>query len=143
MLWKSLITALPLVAGGLIYAAFRVEHLLMFQWFTAIGLGGSVLNLREFVGAYRHRLPDALVFCVPNGMWLLSYCLALSLLWRDRPRSKAMAWIIALYALATSSEFLQFAGILPGTFDWGDIAAYSGGALLGCLPLILRRSSHA
>jgi hypothetical protein len=62
---------------------FRAEHLLMFQWFTSLGLGGAVLRFRQLAGAYRPGLPNMLVFCAPNGMWLLSYCLALSALARS------------------------------------------------------------
>jgi len=143
MPWKPLVVTLPVLAGGLIYVAFRSEHLLMFQWFTAIGLAEPVFRFRKFAGVYRSWVPDTVVFSAPSGLWLLSYSLALSLIWPDRSRRNAVVWVALLYAIVTSSEFLQLAGILPGTFDWVDIAFCTGAALLGTFFLTSRRTCYA
>jgi hypothetical protein len=138
----ALLAVLPVFIGGLTYAMFRSSHLAMFGWFDAFGLRPTVLYLREIGSPYRSRLPDLFLFSLPNGLWLLSYCLLLCLVWRDGARRVGMAWVGTLYALAIGSECLQFAGLLRGTFDWTDVAAYTASGMAGVLLLNSERSCH-
>lgn len=115
----------------------------MFQWFSAIGLAEAVFRFREFAGAYRSGVPDVVVFSAPSGLWLLSYCFGLSLIWPHRSRRSGLAWVALLYAVVTSGEFLQLARVLPGTFDWTDVALCTAAALLGSFFLTCRRTCHA
>jgi hypothetical protein len=131
MIFRAWLASLLLISGGVIYLAFRPEYLVMFQWVAFFGLGDAVLWLREFAAPYRSRVPSLLVFAAPNGMWLLSYCLFLSLIWSDRSTTgHFVAWMLLLYGSAVSSELLQLLGVLPGTFDWADVGFYTAAILV-------------
>jgi hypothetical protein len=142
MFAKLVMATLPLALGGLTYVAFRTDSLLMFQWFAAIGLGAPVWHFREAAAAFRPPGADVLLFSAPNGLWLLSYCMIQSLIWRDRPRTGGLLWVCILYVVAVGSEIFQLLGLLSGRFDIRDLAAYTVAALLGVLLLTSGRTRH-
>jgi len=111
----------------------------MFRWFDAVALNPTVLYLRDIGSGYRSRLPDLILFSLPNGLWLLSYSLLLCFVWRDGARRVGIVWVCTLYALAIGSECLQFAGLLRGTFDWADVAAYTASGMVGAILLNSKR----
>ena len=121
------------VLGGLLDVAFRPTSLVMFQWCDRLRLTPSVHQLRLLASTVRPRLAPVVIFAVPNGLWLLSYCLVVSAIWGGRARRVAIGWMALLWALAVTSEFLQRWGWLRGTFDWQDVAAYSCAFVVGAL----------
>ena len=44
-----------------------------------------------------------------------------------------------LYDLGVGSEFGQLVNIVPGTFDWYDVAAYVGGYVLALIVLYWKK----
>lgn len=125
---KVLLSFLILTIGGLIYVGCRDKSLLMFNWFDQLGLSGAVDAFRVIIdsdGVYgwvKNSLPD--------GLWLFSYMYLVDAIWNGSKIVSSYIFIYSLPFLALLSEFLQYFGLLPGIFDWIDVASYSFAILL-------------
>lgn len=126
------------LAGGLIYLMFREEHLLMFDWFRAIGLSDFVLQLKNY-GRSFGSIPDWIRFSLPDGLWVLSYVLAMSALWNFDIKSH---WgkIGVIPVIAIISEYLQYFGVIGGGFDTRDLTFYCIATIIGFIYTILIKS---
>lgn len=117
----SCITAiLSIAVGGTIYLLFRATSLTLFVWSETMGSMDYVMELRHSIPV---RLPEWIVFSLPDGLWLYSYLLIVGVIW-DFNLRKAWPALSVLPAIAIVSEVLQINSIIPGTFDPGDIVAY-------------------
>lgn len=115
------IALLSLAAGSFLYLLFRSSDLLMFHWFSAFGLGAELSALRGYLSPLRPLLPDALLFSAPFALWTLSIAAMQALVWAEHRSSSATFWVLSGPAIAISSEVLQCAQVLPGTFDPVDL----------------------
>ncbi|MBP5365319.1 MAG: hypothetical protein J6Y82_05295 [Bacteroidales bacterium] len=118
-----LTSLLALSAGGMLYLLFRPRGLVLFRAVDRVGLTDTVDAMRRAASATD--LPEWVVYCLPNGLWSLAYVLIAAMLMRGRtlPARLAVAGIIPVVGLV--SELMQRVGLLRGTFDWGDVAAYA------------------
>jgi len=105
----SLHVLLPLIVGIFIYFLFRGVPFL--------GLH-SVLNISK-----NNILIVFLLFNLPDGLWLYAFLSVINQIWGES--KKGLFWLITVFILTISSEFLQRLHIIPGTFDWLDIITYS------------------
>ncbi len=62
---------------------------------------------------------------VPDGLWLYAFLSMLSLIWNRTFSLYLIIWCNAAILSSYLSEFAQMANLLPGTFDWKDIIAYT------------------
>ena len=99
----------------MIYVAFRTESLAMFTWFRTLHLNGLVERVRNMASGVQ--LPYFVKYCLPNGLWIASYILATDAL----VEKNRLLWALTLPGIAILFEFLQIWGIIPGTFDLGDL----------------------
>ncbi|WP_374035781.1 hypothetical protein ACES2I_08850 [Bdellovibrio bacteriovorus] len=129
-----LVAITSLMIGSYIYIAYRPTDLLMFHFFDSLGLTIRIQEVRSFGSTYRGFIPNWVIFCAPNGLWMLSYMALSALVWNRQMSLAAFGWGIVLLAGSILSEFLQLFKLLPGTFDVHDLVAYTVGAYLGsCL----------
>lgn len=115
---------LPFGVGGLIYVLFRAQHLLMFQWFEAMGLGATVQAARAFAAPHAHQLPGWVLYSLPDGAWVYAATAANALIWRDAPGLSRTFWVWACASIAIGGEIAQLSGAVPGVFDPIDLLAY-------------------
>lgn len=134
---KLLFAFILLFAGGIIYVAFRTESLAMFSWFRALHLGEVVERVRD--ASTDTNLPYFVKYCLPNGLWIASYIFATDALVED----KKLLWALALPGIAIICEFLQLLGIIPGTFDFGDLLCLIVPSLLYIIYYVVRYEKHA
>jgi len=121
----------PLATGSLIYVLWRRESLLVFTWLRAVGCGSLVLGARALLAPWRTHLPQFLLFSLPDAFWVYAFTSAIRLIWAGQRRSiNTIFWVAVPSALALGSEMGQFLRIVPGTFDWSDVVAYSLAGLL-------------
>lgn len=119
---KVILSFAILIIGGLIYVGFRDKSLLMFSWFEQLGVSGEVDAFRGLVnseGVYgwvKNSLPD--------GLWLFAYMFLVDAIWNGSKSISSYIFIFSLPFFALLSEFLQYFGMLPGVFDWIDVASY-------------------
>ncbi len=119
---KVMLSLVILLLGGLIYVIFRDKSLLMFDWFKTIGISNEVDGLRRLFqgeGIY-----GWVKYSLPDGLWIFSYMFIVDAIW-DRERNVvSMIFLWGLPIVAILSECLQYLGLLPGVFDWMDMASY-------------------
>ena len=125
---KGVLSFASLIIGGLIYVGFRDKSLLMFKWFDELGISSEVdvfrglLNYEGVYGWIKYSLPD--------GLWLFAYMFLVDVIWNGSRAISSYIFIYSLPVFALSSEFLQYFGLLPGVFDWIDVASYLFAILL-------------
>ena len=122
------LSIVALAIGGGIYLSFRSDTLLMFRWTESLQLNVFVENLRQSMSFYAP--PDFVKYSLPDGLWLFSYMFLVDAIWNGSKSISAYIFIYYLPFLALMSEFLQYLGLVPGVFDWIDVASYLFAILL-------------
>lgn len=119
---------IALMAGGLIYIVYRGDSLLMFRWFNELGLLTFIENLKFEYG--QQNLYGWIKYNMPAGLWVFSYLFVIDSIWW---KEKGIIYKVFIYVLPTisiGSEFMQYLGIIPGTFDALDVCSYFFAVLL-------------
>lgn len=120
--FKIILSFIMLIIGGLIYVGCREKSLLMFDWFQQLGISDEIDTFRRFIN------PDGLYGWVknslPDGLWLFAYMFLVDAIWNGSKMICSYIFIYSLSVFAFLSEFLQYLGLVPGVFDWIDVASY-------------------
>ncbi len=111
---------LMLLIGGLTYLLFRPTTLVLFQLVRLMGLEDAVLRWREEVAGAR--MPEFVVYCLPNGLWAAAYVLLIHALLMGQPAKTRLLAVAVIPLIGVVAEAMQAFGFLPGTYDNGDIA---------------------
>jgi hypothetical protein len=119
---KLIIAIMSLSIGGLIYILWRSETLTMFIWFDYLGLADSFGLMRAGSSEFSTALPTWVVFSLPNALWLFSGLLAFDIIWGSEGSPAKLAWVSLFWIIALGAEVGQALWLIPGTFDWQDIA---------------------
>ena len=119
---KYVFSILPLLIGGFLYLGYRTERLLMFDWVDNLGLRPTIYQFRLF--CTEHPLPSWIYYSLPNGLWLLSYMLLISVIWDKKDNAQYLFWMYFLPIIALISELLQLFISKLGTFDIVDVSSY-------------------
>jgi hypothetical protein len=125
---EATIGLVALTIGGLIYIRYRSESLLMFDWFQNLGLSDSIDDFRSNGGM--HNMYGWIKYNLPAGLWLFAYMFVIDAVWGKDKNRVSMYFLYVLPLLAVASEFMQFVGLLPGTFDVMDLLSYVSAILL-------------
>lgn len=116
---------LPVLIGAGIYSLWRSKTLLVFSWYQWAGLYTWLSTLRAHVAGMKHFIPSALLYSLPDALWVYSFTALLQYLWFEHPRCyERTCWTFLPAFLAVGAEIGQFFKIVPGTFDPLDILAY-------------------
>tara|TARA_R110001606_G_scaffold370990_2_gene527654 strand:+ start:715 stop:1158 length:444 start_codon:yes stop_codon:yes gene_type:complete len=127
-----------LLIGGLIYLLFRTSSLKMFGWYKTIGLGEFTNGLRKLTIPFADKIPDWILFSLPDGLWIFSYVSLVLFIWNNSISKNNLFWILIIPILAICSEIGQLLGFVQGVFDVTDLLLY----LLGMtLPFIFFKKS--
>ena len=121
---------ISLLIGGLIYVLFRTYTLKMFDWYENIGLGQLINGLRKSTVLFADKIPEWILFSLPDGLWIFSYVCLMLFIWRNLVSIRNVFWILIIPVLAISSEIGQLIGIVPGVFDPADLLLYTLGMTL-------------
>lgn len=115
--------------GGMIYLVYRPHYLLMFSWLEFFGIENCFLmhtfNTNNNFFSY-------FVFCLPNGLWLLSFLILLGIIWKQKVKLFTIYSLIFL-TINCLVEFLQLTTYIPGTFDILDIITLVISFLIGMI----------
>lgn len=111
------VSVLLLMCGGAIYLFFRPEVIFL-QW-----LDGSIVDtLHIHVCHENSTLAYILIFCLPDALWYAALLVA-QLPFIREDRGNMIVFGVAT-VLPFALEILQYLQLMPGTFDWLDIASY-------------------
>lgn len=113
--------------GSMIYFAFRTSELYMFRIFPNGDLPSWIIAIRNQLSSLH--VPEWIRYCLPDGLWLLSYMLIIESIWNEETTwlHELFLWILPISAILT--EFLQMELLIPGTGDWIDVIFYVMGIL--------------
>jgi len=113
--------------GSMIYFAFRTSELYMFRIFPNGDLPSWIIAIRNQLSSLH--VPEWIRYCLPDGLWLLSYMLIIDSIWNEETTwlHELFLWILPISAILT--EFLQMELLIPGTGDWIDVIFYVMGIL--------------
>ncbi|MFV8364763.1 hypothetical protein [Flavobacterium sp. XS1P27] len=118
---KIFIGTLPVFLGGIIYLTYRVDTLLMFNWFKWIGFTDLVIFLRTNNQLQNLTIPNWVKFSLPDALWLFSFTYIILLIWDFKITRHSVLWILLTPTVGFFSEIGQLIGIIPGTFDKVDL----------------------
>jgi hypothetical protein len=121
---------LPTAVGATIYLLFRTTSLLVFDWLQTLHLLPLVMVARQFCSAIR--LPEWLLYSLPDGLWVYAVTSWMILIWSRRP---PMPWLIVGVALGVGGELGQAVGMVSGTYQHLDMIFYLLGFITACLQL--------
>ena len=123
---------LSLFGGSAIYILARPTSLLMFQWFSFLGLSTFVEYFRNIASPAKYLLPYFVIYSLPLGLWLLSYLLFVEYIWFNKIKSiQYYLWFWIFPVISVSIEILQQTSLVIGTFDYQDIVVLIFATLLG------------
>lgn len=107
---------LPIIIGTAIYVLLR-------------GYSG-LFQSEKFIDKLSGRNIDGIQYNLPDGLWLYGLLSMITILWRKIISVYFVIWIFTAMSAAYFSEILQGLKIIPGTFDWLDILAYTAAILV-------------
>jgi hypothetical protein len=115
----------PIILGAGIYSLLRSKRLLVFTWYGWLGLQAPLLALRANLAGVRHFLPAFVLYSLPDALWVYSFTFLMQSVWFRHSRSYGRTfWILLPVSLAVVAEVGQLLKVVPGTFDFMDIAGY-------------------
>ncbi len=130
-----IIAFVAILFGVIIYALWRPDTIRFFVWLEAVGLRDPVKNIRMYMHPLHTRIPEWIIYSLPNGLWAFSYALIITHLWRDNNSVVKYMWFGSIPMLAIGYELLQYAGVLQGVFCYQDLflsfAGIGMGAIIG------------
>ena len=118
-----------LFMGGMLYVLYRPQTLLLFHVANGMGLT-DVIGRWRLTASETWQPTEFVVYCLPAGLWAMSYVLIVGTLAQELPLKRRWMAVAVIPVLGAASELLQAMSIIPGTFDWADLALY-------ILPLII------
>jgi hypothetical protein len=125
------------VIAGYIYVSNRSANMALYEW-----LGIDYYNVFfEYVRAHSYELTPWMKYNLPDGLWLLSYLLAMESFWNNDTRLK---WIfcIPVIIFAFMLEWCQYKSLFSGTGDILDIVFYTIAILIFLLTIKLKQMAY-
>jgi hypothetical protein len=98
---------------------------MVFGWYDRLGISHTIVALRRVAGPWRHDIPSALLYSLPDALWVYAFTAALALIWKMQPKTtQRLLWLFLPSILAIGAEFGQAVHLVQGTFDWLDVVSY-------------------
>lgn len=119
----------PLLAGALLYVAFRPDGLLGWRWAAAWGIDAPLRAVRA--GLAGVSAPEWIAFSLPDALYCFALAWSVSRVTRRLGAAERRAWSLAPWLLGPGAEIAQWIGVVPGTYDPLDLAMCVAAVLLG------------
>jgi hypothetical protein len=69
--------------------------------------------------------PNWVKYNLPDGLWMYAFLSTIFIIWKSQISKHFVAWLLLAAIMSFFLEILQELHIVPGTFDWYDLLAYS------------------
>lgn len=130
----------PISLGAFIYILFRKESLTVFIWIENLSLLDEVMILRDITSGLKERIPQIILYSLPDGIWVYSGTYLMILIWKDNIKFfSAWSWILLPFICSVTAEILQSMHIVEGQYCPYDIMFYISFLLLALFNIKLRR----
>lgn len=106
---------LPLLFGALIYIIYRPSNLLMFDWLKFLGLSDIHYSIRLSVNQHINKIPEWVIYALPDGLWVLSYTFLMNIIWTNEQRILKVQFVSFGLVFSLSLEFGQYFNIISGS----------------------------
>ncbi len=120
--WKYFIalslSIFSFLLAACIYLFNRETSNFLYQAFAFAGVSPEVDALRKCIP----NMPAWFVYSLPDGLWMFSFSMVIFTIWGFQRSREAIAWIMTTLAIGGLFEFSQALNIIPGQFDWADLA---------------------
>lgn len=126
---QVLFSVVSVLLGGLIYLLLRPTAPKIFETLTLIVPGDWLDSLRANTLNLGLVLPDWFLYSLPNGLWAFSYTLLTTTIWAQHQSPIKYFWYTSIPVLVFGFEFLQYFGLIQGTFSIPDLVAGLSGIL--------------
>lgn len=126
----AMLSAFTFFAGGMIYFLFRSTDMIMFHALERLSPQAYSIVMDTRGACAYISLPDSVAYNLPDGLWLLSLLCLIHSLWMTQSIRVCRIVNAFMIVAALGTELLQHAGLVPGTADWLDAAAYAVAALI-------------
>ncbi len=120
---KISLSILLLIIGGCIYLLMRPPLLLIHKVAWDLGFGIIVQHGRMFVAGWA--VPNWFLYSLPGALWATAYILIIDAILSENSVQSRLLIAAFIPALGVGSELMQWAGLLPGTFDAIDMVFYA------------------
>lgn len=127
------ISLLPLLLGGVTYLFWRPDTVYFISCLNELSIYRLLEPLRNYTANLYPYLPEWLVYSLPNGLWAFSYAFVITFLWSGEKTRVKYFWFTTVPLVGLGYEFLQFRGVLYGTFCIIDLSLCSVGIAAGAL----------
>jgi hypothetical protein len=128
-----IISAVALLAGGMVYILFRPSEYVFFSWISAIGFDSWFNLARNSSLPSSPDLPEWIVYSLPNGFWAFAYALLITIIWSGSKSRIRYLWMTSIPLLVLGYEILQYSNIITGTFCIQDVALGITGLTIGII----------
>jgi hypothetical protein len=118
--WLLCTVILPLALGAAIYLSARNSAPQLVNALPDL-LQSALSTWRQDVSPTR--LPDWLLFNLPDALWTFAFTSAVFLLWRKSSKTSVCFILVAVLFFSVALETFQYFNIVAGTFDPKDILA--------------------
>ena len=120
-----LLSVLLISFGELIYILYRPLTLYMFMPFEQMGMLDNIRSLRaSHLFPPIEAVPEWIVYCLPDGMWLLSYMFTMEYIWDNEGKYIKVLCIWIMPIAIIIHEFCQLMRPANGTWDINDLTIY-------------------
>lgn len=119
---QLLVAVMMLTMGGTVYLLIRSQSLLWFRVIEHWELSDMVKGWRKAIDVH---LPEWVTYCLPDALWSGAYILIVDVVTQGHPTRLKLGTAAIVPTIGVVSEMMQLHGVLPGTFDPLDIAAYA------------------
>lgn len=133
----------PLMIGGAIYICWRDPSLLMFDWFSRLGLTSVIEGIRAVTLPYAGQLPRWLLYSLPDALWVYAAIMLMDCIWHERRtrRRNRRLWLWSGPLLAIVVELGQLTGWVGGSFDPYDLVLSAAASCVAALVIITSSKS--
>ena len=103
-----IISAIALLAGGMVYILFRPSEHVFFSWISATGFDNWFNLARNSSLPSRPLVPEWIVYSLPDGLWAFAYALLITVIWSGSKTWLRYLWLASIPLLVLGYEILQY-----------------------------------
>jgi hypothetical protein len=116
LLLINYLVILPLIFGIFIYIAFRDTNIYLYYIFKNETL--KHIDIFNWISSFN--INSFIIYSLPDGLWVFLSTNIFLIIWNG-DIVRHLFWVLLPLTIGILYEYMQYTGILSGTFDFYDI----------------------